>query len=256
MLGYGQRTADGRIAWGGRRGPYVVGLTRPALADARRARAAGRLRASARRPVPRARGRQVHPPLGRRARRAPRPPAERRVRPSERVGVGGRLRRCRAWRPPTPPGERSPTSSAASTATSCACRGSGTGGSRGNASRCAGSACTPPPRTPQPPTSSTATGDDRTPKVERTRLQLRRCSGRSARAVPLSGTCPAAWSAVGASWFAAPVSGSLRASCSTNLERSRDSVRDRRGPKPTRLRITPRGALAAVGAPSWCCVPH
>ena len=96
MVAYGQRTSDGRIAWGGLGAPYWwrSGVPSSPMADASDREAAAN---APRHKVPRARRRRDHPPLGRRARCATRPAPERRTRPLDRVRLGGRLRRfgCR-----------------------------------------------------------------------------------------------------------------------------------------------------------------
>ena len=92
---YGQRTADGRFAFGGRGTPYHFGSrVQPAV---RRATAAcsRALHATLREPVPDARRRRGHAPLGRRGRRAARLVPVGRLRPRDGHGVGRRLRRRR-----------------------------------------------------------------------------------------------------------------------------------------------------------------
>ena len=125
LIIYGQRTADDRIAFGGRGAPYHFGSGDPVRLRPRRV--------GVRRPSPRARRarppderRPHHPRVGRSARRAARLASVVRLRPRRRAGVGGRLRRRRRRRPRTSPDARSPTSSRAPTLRSVACRGCST----------------------------------------------------------------------------------------------------------------------------------
>ena len=107
LIIYGQRTADNRIAFGGRGAPYHFGSAIKPEFD-RDAGVHDSLRALLRRAVPGARRCQGHPPLGRPDRRAARLVLLGRLRPGTGPGVGRRLRRRRGRPPPTSPGERWP----------------------------------------------------------------------------------------------------------------------------------------------------
>ena len=90
---YGQRTADGRLAFGGRGAPYHFGSGVPGVRP--RARRLRQPAAGARRAVPRARRGARQPRLGRAARHPARLVRLGRARPGERAGLGRRLRRRR-----------------------------------------------------------------------------------------------------------------------------------------------------------------
>ena len=72
MIIYGQRTADGRFAFGGRGAPYHFGSRDPVRSSTSTARCSRRCTRRLRRRCSRARRRRDHPPLGRRGRRAAR----------------------------------------------------------------------------------------------------------------------------------------------------------------------------------------
>ena len=156
MLGYGQRTADGRIVWGGLGAPYRWNMGIPPSPMHATAGSPTRLQRTTRRACSRPSRHRRHPPLGRRARRAARPAARASATTGPRASRGAAATPARAWRPPTPPGGRSPTSSAASTATSCTCRGSATGPAPGSRNHGRGSECTRHSLLRTPPTGSTA----------------------------------------------------------------------------------------------------
>ena len=92
MIIYGQRTADGRIAFGGRGAPYHFGsAVRPEFDTDEQVR--GLLADSLRELFPVLAERRGHAPLGWRARRAARLDVLRPVRPAHRVRHRRRLRR-------------------------------------------------------------------------------------------------------------------------------------------------------------------
>ena len=94
---YAQRTADGRIALGGRGAPYQ--LRKPIdEGNERNAEVRSRLERAIRRHFPAAAEAADHPPLGRAARRAPRLVDVHPLQPRDRVRLGRRLRRPRRRR--------------------------------------------------------------------------------------------------------------------------------------------------------------
>ena len=91
LIIYGQRTADGRFAFGGRGAPYHYGsVVAPGVRPQRRDTRGDRPHPS--HAVPRHRGRGHHPPVGRPARGGPRLDLLGRPRPRAGPGVGRRLR--------------------------------------------------------------------------------------------------------------------------------------------------------------------
>ena len=107
LIVYGQRTTDDRLAFGGRGAPYHLGSSILALVRPHRVHR-GAPRARARRPVPGARPRRDHAPLGRPAGRAPRlaPVGRARPRHGDRLGRRLRGRRRRADQPGRPHARR------------------------------------------------------------------------------------------------------------------------------------------------------
>ena len=94
MIIYGQRTADGRLAFGGRGAPYHFGSrVAPEFDTDERVRAM--LRATLAELFPVTARRRASVPLGRPARRAPRLAPARALRPGAWAGVGGWVRRRR-----------------------------------------------------------------------------------------------------------------------------------------------------------------
>ena len=141
---YGQRTADGRFAFGGRGAPYHLGSRVQPEFDEDPARLR-RARAHVARRCSRQLGdaaithrwggavgvpRDWYSSVG--------------FDRDDRHGLGGRLRRRRRRRPPISPAARSPISSSGTTPTSRICPGSGTSRRGGSPSRCAGPASTAP----------------------------------------------------------------------------------------------------------------
>ena len=94
LIVYGQRTADGRLVFGGRGAPYHFGSRTDAAFD-RDPRVVRGAVGDAARDVPGARGPQGHARVGRSARRAPRLVRLRRAGRRHRARLGGRLRRRR-----------------------------------------------------------------------------------------------------------------------------------------------------------------
>ena len=108
LIIYGQRTADGRIAFGGRGAPYHFGSRIDAAfdRDERVRDDAGRARPRA---VPGARRRRLPVPLGRPARRAPGLAVRRALRPGDRHWPSPVATSATASRRRTSPGARWPT---------------------------------------------------------------------------------------------------------------------------------------------------
>ena len=139
LLIYGQRTADGRLAFGGRGAPYHLGSRDPAVLRPRPRGVRRRWTRHAGR-CSRRWGRAGHAPLGRTARGRARLVRRRRPGPRYRVRLGRRVCRRRrghrqsgrphAGRPDPPPGHRPDP----------CCRGSATAPGAGSRSRCAGPA--------------------------------------------------------------------------------------------------------------------
>ena len=108
MIIYGQRTADDRIAFGGRGAPYHFGSRiEPAFDTDDRVR--GHARRHGPRAVPRPRRRRVPLPLGRTDRRAPRLVLRGALRPRGRDSPSPAATSATACRRPTSPAGRSPT---------------------------------------------------------------------------------------------------------------------------------------------------
>ncbi len=142
MIIYGQRTADGRIAFGGRGAPYHFGSnvrpsfdTTPAVHKL--------LRETADRPLSGARRIPVHARVGWAAGHPPGLAFFGRLRSSPRPRLGRRLRRRRRQPPPISLVAPWPISSRTLTRISRTCPGSITARVRGSPSHCAGSASTP-----------------------------------------------------------------------------------------------------------------
>ena len=182
MIIYGQRTADGRIAFGGRGAPYHFGIRGPARVRHRRAgapaapptRSASCSRCSA---TPRSRT------AGAALWQRPRLVVLRAVRPSHRVRHGRRATSATAWGPPTWPAAHSPISSPGATPTTTASssgsRGWGTAPDAGSPNRCAGSGSTAPAS--RLPRRRCHRGQDRPPEPPVGPHHRPSCSGTDAR---------------------------------------------------------------------------
>ena len=116
LIIYGQRTADDRLAFGGRGAPYHFGSVVRADVRPRAARARAAPRHAAR-AVPGHRASPDHPRLGRTAWRRPRLDAPRSASTGGEGWPGRAATSATASARPTWPAERLPTSSAASAAT-------------------------------------------------------------------------------------------------------------------------------------------
>ena len=95
LIIYGQRTADDRLAFGGRGAPYHFGSRDPARLRPGAARCSTALRRTLVELFPARRDAADHPPLGRPARHRPRLARLGRPGPRDRAGLGRRLRRRR-----------------------------------------------------------------------------------------------------------------------------------------------------------------
>ena len=134
---YGQRTDDGRIAFGGRGAPYHWGIDDPT----RVRRGAGGLRRpalDAARPAPPARRRRVHARLGRPARHRPRLAPVGHLGPGDPHRTGGRLRRRRRGGEQPGRAHAGRPGARSRPRRSPPCRGSGTARRAGSTSPCAG----------------------------------------------------------------------------------------------------------------------
>ena len=151
LLCYGQRTADGRIVFGGRGAPYHFGSS-VAAANDRNERVFAGLRRSLVANVPCPAGRRIHPRVGWCGGRPTRLARIGRPRPVHRPGLGRRIcgRRGVDHQPRRTDPRRSDHLDV--TPNSRACRGSAIARGDGSPSRCASSASTPACRRPGSPT--------------------------------------------------------------------------------------------------------
>ena len=140
---YGQRTADGRFAFGGRGAPYHFGSR--VQPEVRRGPGVSSTRCSTRCGRCSRRSATRRSRTGGVARSASRATGTRRSASTARPAwAGPAATSATASRPRTSPAARSPISSSDATPTSRTCRGSATSRRSGSPSRCAGSASTAP----------------------------------------------------------------------------------------------------------------
>ena len=126
LIIYGQRTADGRLAFGGRGAPYHFGVAHPSVVRRGAAGLRGPPHACSARCCRSCADVGVHPPVGRLPRHRPRLGRLGGARPAHRDRLGRAGTSATASPPPTSPAAPSPTWSPGPTATWSPCPGSTT----------------------------------------------------------------------------------------------------------------------------------